>query len=281
MSRTMSLTLLVLTACLVRPAPAVCQAPVKERPKLTPVVGHRGLLLDAPENTLANCAACIALNVGIELDIRRSKDGHLICIHDPDVKRTTDGQGPVSGFTLGELRKLDAGRWFDPAFASERVPTLDEVFALVKQRQAKSILLALDLKIDDATFEADIVHLSKKYDLMNQVICIGRAITEADVRKKLRGTDPKMPVAVLAQTADDLPGAMQEQNADWIYIRFIPSPQQVARIHEAGKRVFLAGPTVVGLEIENWRRARAAGVDVILTDYALECRRFQRVLVRP
>src|SRR5688572_27681096 len=144
--RTFSLCLpLLLTLPMVAAEPA--------RPAL---IGHRGLLRDAPENTLATFAACIELGVGFELDVRRTKDGHLIVLHDATVDRTTDGQGKVADLTLDDLRKLDAGRWFDPIFAGQRVPTLEEVFVLLRDRKA-SVRVAMDLKIDDATVEADMV----------------------------------------------------------------------------------------------------------------------------
>ena len=92
------------------------------------VVAHRGLLLDAPENTLANIRACLALRVGFELDVQRSADAQLVCIHDDTVDRTTDGSGRVGDMTLEQLKLLDAGRWFAPKFRGERIPTLDEVF---------------------------------------------------------------------------------------------------------------------------------------------------------
>src|SRR3569623_1559747 len=56
-------------------------------------VGHRGLIQHAPENTLAGFAACIGLKIGFELDVRRTRDGRLVCIHDATVARTTNGTG--------------------------------------------------------------------------------------------------------------------------------------------------------------------------------------------
>src|SRR2546426_3765520 len=65
------------------------------RQKAPLLVAHRGLLKHAPENTLASFAACLELRLGFELDIRRTKDGHLVCLHDDDVRRTTNGTGKV------------------------------------------------------------------------------------------------------------------------------------------------------------------------------------------
>jgi glycerophosphoryl diester phosphodiesterase len=243
----------------------------KRSPSRPPqIVGHRGLMHYAPENTLAGFAACIHLRTGFELDVRRTKDGVLVCLHDAEVKRTTNGKGKVSEFTLAELQKLDAGQWFDRRFEGERVPTLEAVFALLKKLGIQ-VLVALDIKIDDETVEADIVSLAKKHGVLGQVICIGRAITEPSVRAKLRAADPKVPVAVLANNAEEVVQALADKNADWIYVRFVPSTEQVRKIHEQGKRVFLSGKLAAGNEPDNWRRAQEAGVDALLTDFPLEC----------
>lgn len=245
------------------------------------IVGHRGLIHFAPENTLAGFAACVELRVGFELDVRMSKDGHLVVMHDADVKRTTGGAGKVSELTLAELRKLDAGAQFDPAFVGQRVPTLDEVFALLKDRKSE-ITVALDLKSEESALEADVVKLAVKHGVLGQVVCIGRAIEEAEVRKKLRATDAKTPIAVLAKTADDLGTAIEEPNADWIYVRFIPNPEQVTKVHKAGKKLFLSGPQVIqAKDPVLWRQARNAGVDLVLTDHPLKCREALREMKKP
>jgi len=244
--------------------------------KATPrIVGHRGLMRHAPENTLAGYAACIHLRLGFELDIRRTKDGVLVCVHDDDVKRTTDGKGKVSDFTLAELQKLDAGRWFDREFTGERVPTLEAVFALL-QKMGIDVLVALDFKVEDATVEADVIALAKKHGVLNRVVCIGNTISDPKTRAKLRKADPKTPVAALANKFEDLDGALAEKNADWIYIRFMPTVEHVQRVQALGKRVFLVGPLVAGHEPANWRRAIEVGVDALLTDYPIECQQVLR-----
>ena len=67
----------------------------------------------------------------IELDVQLSRDGEVVVMHDWTLGRTTDGRGRVGARTLAEIRRLDAGAWFDPAYAGERVPTLGEVLAAV------------------------------------------------------------------------------------------------------------------------------------------------------
>jgi glycerophosphoryl diester phosphodiesterase len=239
------------------------------------IIGHRGLMRHAPENTLAGFAACIHLRLGFELDIRRSKDGVLVCMHDDDIKRTTDGTGKVADFTLAELRKLDAGRWFNADFQNERVPTLEEVFILLKMLGA-NVLVALDIKIEDEMLEGDIVRLAKKHEVLGQVICIGIAISDPKMRARLRAADGKTPVAVLANKREDFEKALAAKDGDWIYVRFVPTEEEVKKIHNQKKRVILVGPLVAGNEPLNWSKARDAGVDAILTDYPLECQELWR-----
>ncbi len=237
------------------------------------VVAHRGLIRHAPENTLANFRACLDLRVGFEVDVLRTQDGHLACIHDETVDRTTDGSGKVVDFTLAELKALDAGSWFDPAFVGAQVPTLDEVFDTLS-RYPHRVLVAMDLKAAD--IEEDVIRLAKKHQVLNRLLFIGRAISVPEVRQRLRKAAPKAQIAVVANTRDELEAAMDDEFADWVYVRYVPSKADVARIHEGGQQVFIAGPTVAGEERANWRTAIASGVDGVLTDYPLSLKRLMR-----
>ncbi|UHA74191.1 glycerophosphodiester phosphodiesterase [Paenibacillus sp. 481] len=94
---------------------------------------HRGVSGYAPENTMAAFRKAIQMDcAGIELDIQQTKDGQIIIIHDEDVQRTTNGKGFVIDHLLEDIRRLDAGSWFHPDFAAERLPTLDEFLDLVE-----------------------------------------------------------------------------------------------------------------------------------------------------
>jgi sialidase-1 len=250
--------------------------PANEPAPLPQLVGHRGLLRYAPENTLAGFAACLDLRVGFELDVRRTRDGHLVCLHDDDVKRTTNGTGKVSALTLAELSKLDAGSWFNPAFAGQHVPTLDEVFALLKGRQAAPVRVVLDLKIADPQIEHDIVRLAVKHGVLRQLLCFGRAVYDPAVRRRFRAADSRTPVAVLALTPQDLSQAAADTDSDWVYVFFLPTADQVARVHRAGKQILVGGTLILQRAPESWRRAREAKVDALLTDYPLECRQVWR-----
>ncbi len=88
---------------------------------------HRGDRTNFPENTMEAFRAAIALGLdAIETDVRRTKDDHLVLIHDRDVLRTTDGQGNIDEMTLKEVKALDAGFWKGEAFRGAKIPTVEE-----------------------------------------------------------------------------------------------------------------------------------------------------------
>ncbi len=96
------------------------------------IVAHRGASHTAPENTLA--AFHLAWKQGadaIEGDFRLTKDGHIVCVHDEDFKRTANLAKNVHTLSLAEVQRLDVGSWKGPKFKGEPVPTLDEVLAIV------------------------------------------------------------------------------------------------------------------------------------------------------
>ncbi|MGA7870208.1 MAG: glycerophosphodiester phosphodiesterase family protein [Candidatus Binatus sp.] len=106
-------------------------------------IAHRGASGTFPENTLSAFGA--AINAGAdmcELDVQLSRDGAVVVIHDETVERTTDGKGEVAELTLEELKRLDAGAKFKRgAVKGERIPTLDEVFAVISGKCGLNIEL--------------------------------------------------------------------------------------------------------------------------------------------
>lgn len=138
-------TVIVLAAALTGIAAAQSTAPKKIN------IAHRGASAYAPEHTIA--AYTLAMEQGadfVEQDLAVTKDGVLVCIHDLTLERTTNveevfpdrfvevNDGPqgrrwlVNDFTLEEIKRLDAGAWFDPKFAGARIPTFQEAIDLVK-----------------------------------------------------------------------------------------------------------------------------------------------------
>lgn len=130
-------------------------------------IAHRGASGWAPENTLA--AFSKALEIGadaVELDLHRSRDGHLVVIHNGIVDRTTGSGGIVADMSLKELKSLDAGAQFRPDFSGQQIPTFQEVIELVKGK-AK---ICAELKVKG--IEKDVVQTIEQNNLKDEVIVI-------------------------------------------------------------------------------------------------------------
>ncbi|MFI8087670.1 glycerophosphodiester phosphodiesterase [Streptomyces sp. NPDC086080] len=113
------------------------------------IVAHRGASAYAPENTLAAVDKAAALGAEwVENDVQRTRDGELVVLHDDSLQRTTDveevypDRAPwkVKDFTAAEIARLDAGSWFDPAYAGARVPTLEQFVHRVERNDQKLLL---------------------------------------------------------------------------------------------------------------------------------------------
>ncbi len=108
------------------------------------VAAHRGASTTHPENTMAAFRRAAEVGVDqIETDVRVTKDGHLVLIHDGTVDRTTNGSGKVCEMTLEELRTLDAGSWKGEEFAGERIPLLTEFLEYAREVGVKTLDIEL------------------------------------------------------------------------------------------------------------------------------------------
>jgi len=234
-------------------------------------IAHRGLLRHAPENTLPAFAACLELGMGFELDIRTTKDGRLVVLHDDSVERTTNGSSrSIRDMTLNEVKQLDAGSWFDPAFAGVRVPTLEETLALVQARKRGSTIIALNVKQLTPAGEAKLVSLVEKYGLFDESFAFDQ---NAEMSRRLRKLNPKFRIGqnVNRPSLDD---RLQEDSLNVFLLTFAPTREEVKRLRERKKQVLFnyAGPGDARRNPDTWKRVRDAGIDGMLTDYPLECR---------
>lgn len=133
------------------------------------IIAHRGSSNAAPENTIA--AFDLAVQQGadyIELDVQLTMDQQVAVIHDETVNRTTDGSGPVRSYTLDQLKKLDAGSWFDPQYAKERIPTLHEI--LEKYSQHIGILIEIKHPKRQIGIEKAVVDIIKRFSYSRHIM---------------------------------------------------------------------------------------------------------------
>ncbi len=134
------------------------------------VIAHRGASGVAPENTIASFQKALAAGAdALELDVRLSKDGEVVVIHDSTIDRTTNKTGRVADHTLAQLKELDAGSWFSPQFSKERIPTLQEVIGLARGRALMEIELKTSAILPNA-LERKVANLVVQNGMEDRVI---------------------------------------------------------------------------------------------------------------
>ena len=155
-----------------------------------------------PENTLLafEKAAKIKGLTGIELDIQLTRDGEIVVCHDEKVDRTTDGSGYVKDYTLAELKKLAiniSGR------DKERIPTIEEVFDLLKGRLDEGLKINIELKnstIPYVGMEGRIVELVHRRGIQENIVY---SSFYAKSLQKLRNLDANAELGILDMRASD------------------------------------------------------------------------------
>lgn len=238
--------------------PAVAMPVSKVSTRRTQVVGHRGAAGLAPENTLAAFEVAQALGLdGVEFDVQRTQDGHLIVIHDDEVNRTTDGMGIVRHLTLAQIKAMDAGIWFEPKFRGQRVPTLIELFDFML---GNDLLLFLEIK-DPAHYpsiEAEIAALIRQYDFVERV-CV-RSFDSDSVRT-FHQIAPEIAVSELWWQR--LPDAEEifAPTIDGLFSLF--TAENIDEFHERGQKV--TAWTVNG--VEDAKNLMAWGLDGLVSDF--------------
>ena len=181
------------------PGTALAAAPAK-----VVVISHRGDHLHHPENTMAAFQGAIDAGADyFELDVRTTSDGKFVIMHDETLDRTTNGTGEVHKHTFDEIRALDAGAKFSPAFAGTKVPTLDEAFDLAHGK----INVYVDTKYADPQQLVDTI---VKHDMQDHVVIYGSPFFLYDVHK-IRPTLRVMPEAISPDILKYLDRAMQLQ----------------------------------------------------------------------
>ena len=101
---------------------------------MPPVIGHRGVSGHAPENTLASIRLAAALGAAwVEFDVRLTRDGETVLLHDDRLERTSNGAGTVADKNWAELQTLDAGAWYGAAFSGARIPSLRQAIAVLAE----------------------------------------------------------------------------------------------------------------------------------------------------
>jgi glycerophosphoryl diester phosphodiesterase len=210
------------------PPTADAAAGVKE------VIGHMGSCADRPGNTLAGVRRAIESGAhAAEVDVRTTKDGVLVCLHDPDVDRTTDGKGKVADLTLAEVKKLDAGVKFDAKYTGERVPTLKEVLALAREK----IGVMIDLKEEGEEYAKAIAAEVHEFGEPKRVVLGVRSVAHAKLFRKLL---PDARQIGLVPTVDDIdPFAKAGVKVIRLWPKWLSDEKLVPRVRQLGLELHL------------------------------------------
>ncbi|WP_326598153.1 glycerophosphodiester phosphodiesterase [Streptomyces sp. NBC_01803] len=240
------------------------------------VIAHRGASEDAPEHSLAAYRKAIEDGAdGLECDVRLTADGHLVCVHDRRVNRTSNGRGAVSALELAQLAELDFGSWKAPADRAETpdsadperttVLTLERLLRLVADA-GRPVDLAIETKHPTrwaGQVEERLLRLLERHPLPGQVRVMSFS---ARSLRRVRLAAPDVPTVFLMQFL--LPrhrsGRLPPGNGiAGPGIRILRrDPEYVARAHRAGHEVHVwtvDDPADVKLCAE-------LGVDAVITN---------------
>jgi len=226
------------------------------------IIGHRGARFEAPENTLPGFRHAIGLGLtAVEFDIRMTRDGHLVVIHDATVDRTTDGTGCVSSFTLAELQALDARAafpgWPEPCV----VPTFSQVLDVVE------ILPELLVEIKGDTPD--------RLDRIVPATLSEIALRDLGDRVTVTSFDPY----ALALAQREAPPIRRGYIGDWNEPRYLETAvelgcAQIDARHSTADRALVAEAKARGMRVVGWptnseddlASVRALNADMFCTD---------------
>jgi len=219
------------------------------------IIAHRGGIVKGyPENTLAAYRRAVSLGVhAIEIDLRGTRDGAIVILHDETVDRTTNGKGKVSELAFADIRKLDAG-------GGERIPTFEEALKTVA---GTGVHLLLDIKEGKTLDKAGVVRLAERHRAIMNVIVGPRSLDDLHAFQSLNpnlrtlGFVPDAaPIEPFVQAGADIIRLWP----DWIRA----DPGIVSRVHALGRPVWVTAGDAPREELE---KLIALGVDGILTDF--------------
>jgi glycerophosphoryl diester phosphodiesterase len=206
------------------------------------IIAHRGFRAKYPENTLIAFQAALDAGVTmIELDVTHTRDGKLVVMHDNTLDRTTSGCGPVIEYSLKEVKKLDAGSWFNPIFAGQHVPELEEVLDLINGK----VLVNIEIKphTDAAchpsrAIERQVVELIKRKKIQDVVLI---SSFDRNILEKIASLKNPPALALISRDPADsstLAFCKRLKIFSWHPSPVILTSDQVEAMHAEGLKVF-------------------------------------------
>ncbi|MFC3884889.1 glycerophosphodiester phosphodiesterase [Bacillus songklensis] len=240
---------------------------------------HRGASGYAPEHTLLSYEMGEKMKGDyIEVDLQMTKDGELIAMHDETVDRTTNGTGLVKDMTLEEIKKLDAGSWFNerypqyakPEYAGLQVPTLEEIF----KKFGRGAQYYIETKSPGVYpgMEEKLLELLEKYKLTGENGCSSHVLIQSfspESLKKVHEMNPSLPLVQLLWY--DAPASISDVELEDIKQYAIGVGPNFAKIDQAYVQKvrdhhLLIHPYTIN-EKEEMRKALEWGVTGVFTNF--------------
>ncbi len=194
------------------------------------ICAHRGENGVFPENTVSGFVEAVRLGAHqIEFDLRRTKDGRLILMHDATVDRTTNGTGKVSDLTFEEIRALDAGIKKGERFAGTKIPTFEEALDVLP----RNIWINVHAYVSDPVEIAKILH-EKDREHQAFVACDRKGALE--IKKEY----PKIKICNMERQSGDVSRYIRETiewNCEFIQLVKLGTPDEMQALKKAGVRI--------------------------------------------
>lgn len=233
------------------------------------LVGHRGAMGHAPENTMASfvCGWKMGADL-VECDVHISKDGKCVVMHDEALERTTNQEGLIRDLSVSQIKKADAGAWLSKKFKGEKVPLLSELLDWARDEYSAQELpmgVVIELKNEPvryADFEKKVIAEVLAARMEDRVILIS---FDHGVIRRAKAHHAGVAAGILYnRPLEDPIRRAQDMNADAIFPRrnFV-TKKLVERAHRANLAV---GTWTVNEEPE-MRKIVACGADAIATNY--------------
>lgn len=226
-------------------------------------IAHRGASGTRPEHTRAAFERALSIGVDmIELDVQLTRDHKLVVLHDRELGRTLCGKGAVREYSLAELRAFDAGIWFDPAYAGERVLSLQEVLEMTAGRAALNVEIKSPEPDWPETARALLDLLARHGQIESAII----SCFEAGALRCVRERSETARVGVLWQTTDLEPAWREAAGLAAVSVHphwALVEPDLVAEAHQRGLQLI----TWTVNDAATARHLADLGVDGIISDY--------------
>ncbi|HYK19852.1 MAG TPA: glycerophosphodiester phosphodiesterase family protein [Pyrinomonadaceae bacterium] len=234
------------------------------------IIGHRGASAVAPENTMGAFRVAIAAGAdGIEFDVRLTRDGIPVIIHDSTLRRTAGLAARVADLDWAELQRVDVGSWFTRSgnsFPNETIPSLEELLTLF---ESNDLLIVLEMKCESRSEHLPLAEaccrLLNEHSLKQRVIVECFDLSALTIVKDI---DPEIKTAALFEPAFSMSDQRILDKATEVGASVLAPHHRLARPSLVDKA------KLAGLQVAIWTvddpswiaRARSMGIDALITN---------------